>query len=172
MQGDVLMLGWLTNNTTVGYYTITVVVTFAIASIGQSYGMSFHESLRERDGDRSAGPPLRNTLLIGAAAGVLVAITGVVLLISPAPTELAVAMLVMAVFCAMRTVSLTFQVVLYTQRRDMVRLTTNLGLVPVKLALVAALASAGAVGAAIATVVTDAILLAVYATAVYRKAKK
>lgn len=173
MQGDVLLLGWLTNNTTVGYYTLTVVVTLAIATIGQSYGMSFHESLREHDGDPSAGPPLRNTLLMGGIAGLLVAITGVVLLISPAPTELAVAMLLMAVFCAMRTVSLILQVVLYTQRRDMVRLTTNLGLVPVKLALVAALASAGAVGAAIATVVTDAILLVIYATAVYRrKAKK
>jgi hypothetical protein len=135
--------------------------------------MSFHESLREHDGDPSAGPPLRNTLLMGGIAGLLVAITGVVLLISPAPTELAVAMLLMAVFCAMRTVSLILQVVLYTQRRDMVRLTTNLGLVPVKLALVAALSSAGAVGAAIATVVTDAVLLAIYATAVYRrKAKK
>jgi O-antigen/teichoic acid export membrane protein len=171
LQGDVLLLGFLTNHTTVGYYTITVVFAAALATVGQSFGVSYHASLRETSGAVSAGPPLRNTLLIGAATGSLVLITGIVLLFSPAPTELAVAMLLMSVFCAMRTVSSVFQVVLYTQRRDILRLTTNLGLVPVKLGLVAALASAGAVGAATATVITDAILLAIYATALYRKAK-
>jgi Na+-driven multidrug efflux pump len=38
--------------------------------------------------------------------------------------------------------------------------------------LVAALAVFGAVGAAIATVITDAILLTIYATAIYRRKAK
>jgi O-antigen/teichoic acid export membrane protein len=172
LQGDVLLLGFLTNHTTVGYYTLTVTVTVGLAAVGQAFGMTYHEPLRASGGDLSTGPPLRSTLLIGGGTGLLVLITGIVLLISPAPTELAVAMLLMAVFCAMRTISSILQVILYAQRRDVVRLVANLGLVPVKLGLVAALAVFGAVGAAIATVITDAILLTIYATAIYhRKAK-
>jgi O-antigen/teichoic acid export membrane protein len=98
--------------------------------------------------------------------------TAVVLLVSPAPTELAVAMLLMAAFCAMRTISSVLQVILYAQRRDVVRLVANLGLVPVKLGLVAALAGAGAVGAAIATVITDAVLLGIYLVTIYRRRGK
>jgi Na+-driven multidrug efflux pump len=80
-------------------------------------------------------------------------------------------MLIMSAFCAMRTTSSILQVILYAQRRDLVRLAANLGLVPVKLGLVAvlALAGTGAIGAAIATVITDAILLAIYLTAIYRR---
>jgi O-antigen/teichoic acid export membrane protein len=169
LQGDVLLLGLLTNHTTVGYYTLTVTVTVGLAAVGQAFGMTYHEPLRASGGDLSTGPPLRSTLLIGGGTGLLVLITGIVLLISPAPTELAVAMLLMAVFCAMRTISSILQVILYAQRRDVVRLVANLGLVPVKLGLVAALAVFGAVGAAIATVITDAILLTIYATAIYRR---
>lgn len=170
LQGDVLLLGWLTNSTIVGYYTVCISISVALAVIGQSYGMSFHQTLREHDGDLAAGPRLRNTLLLGAATGSVVLVIGVGLLISSAPTELAIAMLLMSLFCAMRTVSSSFQVVLYTQRRDLLRLSANLGLVPVKLGLVAVLAVFGAVGAASATVTTDAILLAIYAVALYRKA--
>lgn len=171
LQGDVLLLGFLTNNTTVGYYTLTVTVTVALAAVGQAFGMTYHEPLRLSGGELSSGPPLRSTLLIGGGTGLLVLITGIVLLFSPAPTELAVAMLLMAAFCAMRTISSILQVILYAQRRDVIRLVANLGLVPVKLGLLAALVTvmsgAGAIAAAIATVITDAILLAIYVTAIY-----
>jgi O-antigen/teichoic acid export membrane protein len=172
LQGDVLLLGFLTNNTTVGYYTLTVTVTVALAAVGQAFGMTYHEPLRLSGGDLSTGPPLRNTLLIGAGTGLLVLITGIALLISPAPRELAIAMLLMAAFCAMRTISSILAVILYAQRRDTIRLVSNLGLVPVKLGLVAALAFAGAIGAAIATVITDAILLATYCWAIYYRKTK
>jgi O-antigen/teichoic acid export membrane protein len=117
----------------------------------------------------STGPRLRNTLILGGATGLLVLLTGIGLLVSPAPTELAVAMLLMAAFCAMRTMSSVLQVILYAQRRDVVRLVANLGMVPVKLGLVAALAGFGAIGAAVATVITDAVILTVYLTTIYRK---
>jgi hypothetical protein len=171
LQGDVLLLGWLTNSEIVGYYSLTWVLASAIANIGQSYGGTFVTQLREQQGAVSAGPPLRTTLVLGAVCGILVLITGVVMLVWPAPTQLAVAMLIMSGYCAMRTIILVFQVVLYAQRRDLLRFSAAVGLVPVKFALVAALASLGlgAVGAAIATTGTDAILLVIFSIALYRK---
>lgn len=171
LQGDVLLLGWLTDDTIVGYYALTVTVTIAIVAVGQSFGMSYNRSLREGDGHLSAGPPLKSTLILGGLAGVLVLIVGVVMLFTPAPHELAVAMIIMSVFCGMRTITSVFQAVLYLQRRDTTRLVANISLLPVKLGLVALLAVAGAVGAAIATVIADALLLAIYAWVLYRRPK-
>jgi O-antigen/teichoic acid export membrane protein len=76
----------------------------------------------------------------------------------------------MAWYAAMRSIVSVFQQILYAQRRDAVRLTAAAVLAVFKLALVAVLASAGAVGAAIATGVTDTLLLVVFATALYGKA--
>ncbi|MET4431902.1 MULTISPECIES: hypothetical protein [unclassified Mycolicibacterium] len=169
LQGDVLLLGFLTDSTTVGYYALTVTVTVALAAIGQSFAMTYHEPLRRSGGDLSTGPSLRHIVFLGLGTGGLVLITGVVLLMTPAPTELAVAMIIMAAFCAMRTMSSVFAVILYAQRRDTIRLGANLSLVPVKLGAVAALAQFGAVGAAVATVGADAILLVIYLIAIYRR---
>lgn len=169
LQGDVLLLGWLTDDTTVGYYALTVTVTIAIVAVGQSFGMSYNRALREGDGHLSAGPPLKSTLILGVGAGLLVLLVGVVMLFTPAPDELAVAMIIMAMFCGMRTITSVFQAVLYLQRRDTTRLVANLSLLPVKLGLVALLAFAGAVGAAIATVIADALLLGIYAYILYRR---
>lgn len=167
LQGDVLLLGALTNSTTVGYYTLTWVAAAAVAAAGQSFGMTYHEALRKADGDLSAGPPLRNTLIIAVIGGTLIFLIGVGLLVSPAPTELAVAMMIMSGFAALRIVVSVFQVILYTQRRDVLRLTAAIGLVPFKLGLVAALSFAGAVGAAISTTITDAVLLVIFACGLY-----
>ncbi|MGU3500193.1 lipopolysaccharide biosynthesis protein [Mycobacterium sp. C31M] len=172
LQGDVLLLGWLTDDTTVGYYALTVTVTIAIVAVGQSFGMSYNRSMREGDGALDAGPPLRSTLILGVLAWLLVLIVGVVMLFTPAPQELAVAMIIMSLFCGMRTVTSVFQAVLYLQRRDTTRLVANISLLPVKLGLVALLAVAGAVGAAIATVIADALLLGIYAFILYRKPRR
>lgn len=170
LQGDVLLLGWLTNSTIAGYYTITWVLASAIALIGQSFVTTYNQRLRESGGDLSAGPPLRRTLTIGAGGGIAVFLVGLGLLVSPAPTELAVAMMIMAGYAAMRSIVLVFQQILYAQRRDAVRFAAAIALAPFKLTLVAVLAPAGPVGAAIATVVTDTVLLVVFATVLYRKA--
>lgn len=169
LQGDVLLLGFLTDSTTVGYYALTVTVTVALAAVGQSFAMTFNEPLRRSGGDLSTGPSLKHIVLLGLGTGTLVVLAGLVLLATPAPTELAVAMLIMAAFCAMRTMSSVLAVILYAQRRDVIRLSANLGLVPVKLGAVAALAHFGAIGAAVATVGTDAILLGIYLVAIYRR---
>lgn len=171
VQGDLLLLGWLTNNTIAGYYGICTTVTLAIIALGQGFGMSYSQKMREGEGNLSSGPPLKSTILLGAGAGFLVLLTGLVMLVVPAvPTQLAVAMTIMSLFCAMRTISTVFQAVLYNQRRDRLRLVAAWAVVPVKLGLVALMAvPLGAVGAAIASVITDAILLVVYLRVLYRK---
>jgi hypothetical protein len=172
LQGDVLLLGALTNSTTVGYYSLTWVVCAAVAALGQSFGMNFHEKLRNADGALSAGPQLRTTLLLAAAGGALVLTVGVVMLFWPTAEELAVAMMIMSIFAALRVVVSVFQVILMTQRRDIFRLTAAFALVPVKFGLVAALSFAGAVGAAISTSITDALLLTCFSLALYRPRTK
>lgn len=173
VQGDLLLLGWLTNSTVAGYYGICTTVTLAIVAVGQTFGMSYNQALRDGGGHVSAGPPLKGTVLLGVAAGLLVLITGVVMLVVPAvPQQMAVAMVIMALFCGMRTISTVFQAVLYNQHRDGVRLIANFSIVPIRLGLVALLVGAGAIGAAIAAVVTDAMLLAIYIRVLYRKSAK
>lgn len=172
LQGDVLLLGALTNSTTVGYYTLTWVVCAAIAAAGQSYGMSYHEKLRLADGDLSGGPPLRSTLLLATAGATVVLLIGVVMWFWPTASELAIAMMIMSIFAGLRVVISVFQVVLYVQRRDLFRLVAAVALVPVKLGLVAALAFSGAIGAAIATSITDALLLICFTWALYGSGKR
>lgn len=171
LQGDVLLLGFLTNSTVVGYYNITLMVATALAGIGQSFAMTYHEPLRKSGGDLKSGPKLRMTLTIAAVAGALMLITGIVMLFTPAPAPMAEAMIIMAGFCFLRTVICVFQIVLYAQRRDRFRLGASITLLPVKFALLTILVKLGlgAVAAAIATTTADAILLAIFATALYRR---
>jgi hypothetical protein len=169
MQADVLLLAWLTNTEIVGYYTLAGMVVVAVISVGQSFAMTYHEPLRHAEGALSAGPPLRYTLGLAAAGGLLVLLIGVGLLISPAPTQLAVTMMIMSGFAALRIVSWIFQTILYNQRKDLLRFTAAVGLVPLKFALLAAMASLGAVGAAIGSTIGDAVLLLIFTIALYRK---
>jgi len=165
------LLGWLTNTTVVGYYNLSWVLASAVVFVGQAFGTTYTRSLRDSGGDLSTGPPLRYTVAIALAGGLLVLLVGVALLVSPAPRELAVAMIVMSAYCVFRTVIMVFQVVLYAQRRDVIRLTAVIGLVPVKFGLLAALSYLGAVGAAIATSVCDAVLLLIFVLALYGKGR-
>ena len=173
LQGDVLLLGWLTDTTTVGYYNIALMLTSALAAVGQSFAMTYHEPLRKSGGDLSAGPKLRTTLMIGGAAGFVVLVVGVGILLSPAPPVVGYAMLIMAGFAAMRTIISVFQVILYAQRRDRLRFTAAVTLIPFKFVLLALLVwlGLGAVGAAIATTTADGALLAVFAVALYSRRK-
>jgi O-antigen/teichoic acid export membrane protein len=148
---------------------LAFVPAVAIATVGLSYGGTYAEPLRESGGALSSGPKLRNTLLLGLVAGTLLLVVGLVLFATPAPTQVAAAMVILAGFTAFRTITSVFQAVLYAQRRDMLRLSANIGLVPVKLALVAALAFMGAIGAATATTVIDAVMLGIFAYALYGK---
>lgn len=170
LQGDVLLLGWLTNTEIVGYYNIGLMLTTALAAVGQSFVMTYHEPLRLSGGDLSAGPKLRTTLTLGLVVGVLTVIVGVGLLLSPAPPVVGIVMVIMAGFGAVRTVIAIFQVILYAQHRDRLRFLVALSLIPFKFLLLTVLVwlGLGAIGAAIATTVADVALLAVFAFAIYR----
>ncbi|MDR3663366.1 MAG: hypothetical protein P4L86_23770 [Mycobacterium sp.] len=168
LGGDVLLLGTLVDTKAAGYYQLAWVVAAAVAAAGQSFGMTYHEPLRKSGGDPAAGPPLRNTLRMAALGGSVLLIIGGCLFAAGAPTQLATTMVIMGGFAALRIVIFVFQVILYTQRRDVFRLTIAVGLVPVKLGMVAALTPFGAIGAAIAATVADAMMLAGFTWAVYR----
>jgi len=174
LQGDVLLLGFLTNSTVVGYYNVTLMLATALAGIGQSFAMTYHEPLRKSGGDLKTGPKLRLTLTISAAVGMIVLVTGVVMLFTPVPAPMAEAMVIMAGFCFLRTVICVFQVILYAQRRDRFRLASSIALLPIKLALLTILVKLGlgAVAAAIATTAADAMLLAVFANALYGRRRQ
>jgi O-antigen/teichoic acid export membrane protein len=76
----------------------------------------------------------------------------------------------MSAFAAMRTAIWVLTTVLFFQRRDAVRVWSSVALVPLKAVLLLVLcgpADLGAVGAALAAVVTDLVLLVVYVRAVY-----
>ena len=85
LQGDVLLLGWLTDTTTVGYYALGGTVAAALAAVGQSFVMTYHEPLRNSGGDLSTGPKLRTTIALGVGIGIVTLLIGVGLLLSPAP---------------------------------------------------------------------------------------
>ncbi|WP_284228428.1 polysaccharide biosynthesis protein [Mycobacterium antarcticum] len=174
LQGDVLLLGFLTDSTVVGYYNITLMAATALAAIGQSFAMTYHEPLRKSGGTLESGPKIRTTLTISAVVGALVLITGVVMLFTTAPAPMAQAMIIMAGFCFLRTVICVFQVVLYAQRRDRLRLGASIALLPVKFALLTILVKLGlgAVAAAIATTASDALLLAIFAVALYGRRRR
>ncbi|MFG1930509.1 lipopolysaccharide biosynthesis protein [Mycobacterium sp. NPDC048908] len=168
LQGDVLLLGWLTDTTVVGYYNLTWVLASAIGYVGQAFGATYTQPLRDSGGDVKTGPPLKLTVAIGFAGGLIVLITGIVLLFTPVPRQLAIAMIVMSAYATFRTIIMVFTFILYAQRRDVIRLTSVIGLVPVKFGILAALASSlGAVGAAIATSVSDFLLLVIFTVAIY-----
>lgn len=171
LAGDVLLLGWLTNTEVVGYYNLTWVLASAVGYVGQAFAATYTQPLRDSGGDLAAGPPLRYTLAIGAFGTISVLLVGIGMVVFSAPRELAVAMLIMSAYCGFRTVIMIFTLVLYAQRRDMVRVVSVTALVPFKFGLVALLAHMGAVGAAIATSVSDAALLLIFAIALYGKGR-
>ncbi|SNT01483.1 lipopolysaccharide biosynthesis protein [Rhodococcoides kyotonense] len=172
IQGDVLLLGYLTDSTIAGYYSVASVTAWAVAFIGQSFGHTFHEKLRLADGRVTAGPALKHTVVLGCAAGSLLLIAGLVLFFTPAPSEVAGALVVMSFFVVMRVMNYVFTTVLYLQHRDRTRVLAAAVLAPLKMVLILCLFPFGAVGAAIASVVTDAVLLVWFTRALYREPAK
>lgn len=172
IQGDVLLLGYLTDSTIAGYYSVASVTAWAVAFVGQSFGHTFHEKLRLADGRVTAGPALKHTAVLGCVAGSLLLIAGVVLFFTPAPSQVAAALVVMSFFVVMRVMNYVFTTVLYLQHRDRTRVLAAAVLAPLKMVLILCLFPLGAVGAALASVVTDAVLLVWFTRALYREPAK
>ncbi|KZF09500.1 MAG: polysaccharide biosynthesis C-terminal domain-containing protein [Rhodococcus sp. (in: high G+C Gram-positive bacteria)] len=172
IQGDVLLLGYLTDSTIAGYYSVASVTAWAVAFIGQSFGHTFHEKLRDAGGLVSAGPALGHTVVLASAAGSLLLLSGIGLFFTSAPSEIAGALVVMSFFVVMRVMNYVFTTILYLQHRDRTRVLAAATLAPLKMVLILCLFPLGAVGAAIASVVTDAVLLVWFTRALYREPVK
>ncbi|SIR69004.1 lipopolysaccharide biosynthesis protein [Williamsia sterculiae] len=167
VQGDVLLIGALTDTRIAGYYSVASVLAWAVASIGLSFGSTYHEKLRAEGGAVTAGPSLRQTYAVGVVAGVLMLGTGVVMLFTPVSYQLSVSVVIMSLFVVQRSANYVFTTILYLQGRDRIRVTAALVLAMAKLALVAALFASGAIGAAVASVVADTLLTVIYLRALY-----
>lgn len=168
MQGDVLLLGALTNHDVAGYFAIASTVGWAAAQLGMALGNTYHEPLRAAGGALHAGPPATHIAAVSAVTSASVIGAGLVMLATPVSDQLSWSLVIIGVFVAMRVVNFVLMTVLYVQRRDIVRSVAAGVLAPVKLLLVFALASWGSIGASIASVVTDAVLLVIYVVAVRR----
>lgn len=166
MQGDILLLGAVTDADVAGYFAIAITVGWAAGQVGMSLAGTYHEQLRAAGGAVAAGPPVKHVVIMAAATSALVMAAGFALLATPYSSELAWALVVISLFVGLRVMNNVLTTVLYVQRRDMVRTAAAAALVPVKLGLICALAVFGAIGAAIASVVTDAILFAIYVRSV------
>ncbi len=166
-QGDVLLLGAITDKATAGYYSTAAVTASAASAIGISYAQTFHEKLRGAEGDARSGPSPRHSFLLGTAIGAVVLLAGIALAIAGTTPQLWGTFVIMSAFTTLRFVKHTLTIVLIVQRRDRARVNAMTLCIFVKAILILALASAGAVGCAVAVLLTELVLVFWYVRLVY-----
>lgn len=158
MQGDVLLLGLLVDSTVTGYYSVASVLAAAVASVGQMYAQTFHGALRAAKGNPAAGPGKKAVLALAGGLSLMVLLAGLVLLITGLAPQVAVALMILSLFVAVRFKSLIATTFLYLQGKDRQRVAGGSVAAALKLGLVAVLAfPLGAAGAAIAAVVAEIV---------------
>ncbi|MCK0438074.1 hypothetical protein MUG78_01010 [Gordonia alkaliphila] len=172
MQGDLLLLGMLTNSTVAGYYSLASVTAWALVVPAQAYGQTFHERLRFADGVRGSWPPMRRVAAISLASAALLAAVGAAVVLSPLPSPTGWAMLALSPFVFGRSMTSVLAIIMYAQRRDVERFTWALPILPLKLGLVGVAVALGwnATGAGIACSVAELTLLAAYLRLMRRSA--
>lgn len=167
-QGDIVLLGVLVSSAQAGYFSLGSLVVWTVALVAQNFSITFHEELRSTQGHVSSGPRLRHTLGLAAASGLATLLTGVVLLVADAPRGLWLTFMILSVVAFTRVVSSVFTTVLAVQAADHLRMRITVTAVVVKAAVLVALTSQGAVGAAIAFVLGDLVMVAWAYRALYR----
>ncbi len=167
LQGDVLLLGVLTNNEIAGAYSLTSVVSLAATAFAQMFVHTYHERLRIAGGDPAAGPRLLVTLCIALLLGAGVFSLGAVVVAVGNQEQVGTVLLAMSVFVVLHSVALVLTTVLYLQRRDGHRVMAGWIAVVVKLGLLTLLAGMGALGAALASIAAELVLVAWYLRVVY-----
>lgn len=168
IQGDILLLGLLTNNTVVGYYSVASIVVLAVASFAQMHAHTYHGALRTAGGHPSAGPGGRTIGIMAGVFGAAVFAAGLVLSTTGLAPEVATALMILGAFTALRCVVMVMTTIMYVQGRDRARVLGGGVAVVTKLALIAVLAPLGAAGAAIAAGVAEAVLAVWYVRAVHK----
>lgn len=171
LQGDLVLLGHWSEASTVGYYSLTQTVFFAVIAATQAYAAGFIPRLRESRGAPAAGPPARGVLAISVATGLAMVLAAVVVLLADGPGELAAALAVMGIFAGARSVTTCLQALLIAQRRDLLRFATVTALIPAKILLLWFLVAdvrLGAVGAATAASIVEVGLMFAFLGALAR----
>ncbi|WP_156024696.1 lipopolysaccharide biosynthesis protein [Smaragdicoccus niigatensis] len=160
LQGDVLLVGALAGDRSAGIYALASTIAWAPTAIGQFFGQTYHESLRNSRGHLAGGPSIRTTALLAFGAGALVLGVAGVMAAYSAERSLVDATAIMAVFTALRVVSWVRTVALFIQERDGTRALSSAVGAALKLGAIAVLvcwvfptgwsAPAAALGAVIA----------------------
>lgn len=167
VHADVILLGMLASHESAGYYSFGATIVWSLAALGQSFGTTFHEGLRNARGDVTAGPPLSTALLLSAATGVFVALLSLGLWGLGFDDVLWITFAALAPVSFLRTLSSVSTVVLVLQHRDRFRLLVTAVSVSLKIGLILLLAELGGPGAALAFLASDLVMSGSYAYAVY-----
>ena len=142
-------------------------IVWSLASLGQSFGYTFHEKLRDSNGAVASGPPLATAAWLSVATGVVVAAIAVGLRVFDAEEVLWVTFAWLAPVSFLRTLSSVSTVVLSMQHRDAFRMKVTAVSVVIKVGLVIALRHSGGPGAAMAFLVSDLVMSGSYTASVY-----
>ena len=169
VQAEVILLGLLGSPSSAGYYSFGATIVWSLASLGQSFGYTFHEKLRDSKGAVASGPPLATAVWLSVATGLAVAAAAVGLRIVDAEDVLWVTFAWLAPVSFLRTLSSVSTVVLSMQHRDAFRMKVTAVSLVIKVGLVIALRESGGPGAAMAFLASDLVMSGSYTLSVYRR---
>lgn len=167
VQAEVILLGLLGSPASAGYYSFGATIVWSLAALGQSFGYTFHEKLRNSRGAVATGPPLSTATWLSVTTAVVVATIAVGLRIFDAEDVLWVTFAWLAPVSFLRTLSSVSTVVLSMQHRDAFRMKVTAVSVVIKVGLVIALRQSGGPGAAMAFLVSDLVMSGSYTASVY-----
>lgn len=167
VHAEVLLLGLLGSPTSAGYYSFAATLLWSLAALGQSFGTTFHQKLRDSRGDIASGPPLRTAFWLSVTTAAVIGSLALALWLLGFPEEIWLILAILTPVSFLRTLSSVATVVLVLQHRDRFRLVVTAISVAVKVGLVLVLAEYGGPGAALAFLVSDCIMSGSYAFAVY-----
>ncbi|MBS1896485.1 MULTISPECIES: hypothetical protein [unclassified Microbacterium] len=166
LQGDILLLGLLTDHAVVGVYSFASQLVLAASTVGQLYGQQFAASLREVGGGAAGEPPLRPTVGIAVVLTIGAYAVAVVLLAIPHYRPMGEVMLVLAPFAGLRAMTNVWVTVLYVRRADVARIAANAVALVLRLLLLISLVAwhvGGDLAAAIAAVCGEVLLVGLFA---------
>jgi O-antigen/teichoic acid export membrane protein len=167
VQAEVILLGLLGSPTSAGYYSFGATIVWSLAALGQSFGYTFHEGLRDSRGDVATGPRLSTALWLSLTTALGVATISAVLWQLDFDDVLWITFAVLAPVSFLRTLSSVSTVVLSMQHRDRFRLGVTAASVAVKVGLILILKDLGGPGAAVAFLASDLVMSGSYTVAVY-----
>jgi O-antigen/teichoic acid export membrane protein len=172
-QGDLLVLGLLAGNKVTGYYSVALVTATAVATIGQNYASTFIEHLRATNGALTSAPPISHILRVGMITGGAMAAIGFGILIWGGADMVGVIFLIMSLWVFGRAIEYNFIVILFVQRRDVLRVRATAAVAVLKVCLLfPGVYLFGAYGAAVAGVFCELGLVTFYYRKIYAPGRK